>query len=292
MRRGGVLLLGLWAGSFAGCVAGQPMPAASWREALTPPDGPDVVRLETALIEVPVGDRFINHELWTLADDQVLRLEQQALLEENGFRVGQFGGVTPAELQTLLVAKRTWGNPRRIQQHAGMPARLPLGPMLPVCRFDLRLEDRTTPVSLEQAECALVVVPTLTADGRTRLQFTPEIPHGQATVMPQPTADRSTWMFQKQQATETYPALSWEVTLEANEFVIVGGQLDRPDTLGHRCFVRGEEAVPRQRLLVIHTARLAAAPPADNDGNPGEAEGASSFDRALPLALQAALGNR
>jgi hypothetical protein len=242
--------------------------------------------MDVALVATAAGDPFVNEELWAQADDQVLSLEQKALLDDNGFRVGQVGGVPPAGLQALLTSKRTCSDPRHIQQHAGKPTRLSLGPVLPVCEFQIRQEDRTIPVVLEQAECTLVVVPTLTPDGRTRLRCTPEIPHGHVTVGPQPDHDRTLWMLQKQQPTESYPALSWEVTLAANEYVIVGGRFDRPESLGHQCFIRTGEAVPQQRLLAIRTTRPAATTagePPSTSADEGRALG-----RSLPLALQAA----
>jgi hypothetical protein len=291
MRRGGALLLGLWAGLVAGCVTGPPAPPTAWLQALKSPQGPDVVHIETALLEVAPGDRFLNGELWTLADDQVLAPDQKVLLEANGLRVGQLGGVMPAELQTLLTARRTWGNPQRIQQHAGQPVRVVLGPVQARCCFQVHREERDAPVNLEQAECVLVLVPSLAADGRTRLQLTPEIRHGPAALMPYPTADRSRWMVQKQQPTESYPDLGCEVSLAAGEYLIVGGRIDRPETLGYQAFVRGEEATPRQRLLLIRTARPASGSVADGNTAPTGTEADPAFERSPPLALQAVLSS-
>jgi hypothetical protein len=291
MRRGGALLLALWTGWLAGCITSPPAPSAAWLQAMKPLEAPDVVQLDTALLEVAPGDRFLNRDLWTLADDQVLTPDQQVHLEANGLRVGQLGGVLPAELQTLLTSKRTWGNPQRIRQRAGQPVRLALGPVLARCRFQVRREDRSTPVNLEQAECALVVVPSLASDGRTRLQFTPEIRHGQAALMPYPTPDRSSWIVQKQQPTEAYPDLGWEMSLAADEYVIVGGRLDRPETLGHQAFLRGEEVVPRQRLLMVRVSRPAPVPLTDADTTQAGTAPDSSLERSPPLALQAVLSS-
>jgi hypothetical protein len=60
---------------------------------------------------------------------------------------------------------------------------------------------------------------------------------------------------------------------------VIGGRLDRPHTLGHECFVRTDEQVPVQRLLVIRTARVTAENP------PATAENGYA---APPLACQAA----
>jgi hypothetical protein len=139
-------------------------------------------------------------------------------------------------------------------------------------------------VDLAHSEFALVVVPTPASDGRTRLRFTPEVAHGHAAVLPTPTQDRSAWMFQKQQSVERYEPLSWEVTLAPNEHAIISGCFDRPETLGHLCFIRTEEIPPRQRLLIIKACRPSFA---SAEGAPPL--GTSTPGQSPPLALQAAL---
>jgi hypothetical protein len=283
MRHWAVLLLAL----AVGCTAGQPLDSTSWLQPFRPfqgLSGIDVITLETALVEGPVGDRYIDQDLWALADDQVVALDRKALLHDNGFRVGQIGGLTPSGLQKLLTSERTCLNPRRIQLHAGNSTRLALGPTLAASRFELQQDERKVPVQLEQADCALIVIPTLTPDGRTRLHFTPEIQHGKSAFLPQ-SADRSTWILQKLQPTETYQSLAWDVTLAPNEYVVVGGCYDRVHTLGHQCFIRTEETTPRQRLLVIRTSRPAVG--LTNDASVA-ADDDSPARQAPPLALQAA----
>jgi len=286
MRHRGMLLLGLWTMLLGGCVSGgSPLTSTSWLPPGQPfqgPHGPNVVQMETALLEGPVGDPFFNQDLWTLTDDQVVDLDRKALLQANGLRVGQVGGLTPARLQALLTSNRSCINPRFIQMRAEHSTRLSVGPPLPVCRFQIRPDEPAAPVRLEQAECTFVVVPSLLPGGQVRLRFTPEIPHGQPLLLPQP-ADRAAWVLGKQQPTGSFPGLSWEVTLAPNEFVIVGGCYDRPETLGHQFFIRTGETPPRQRLLVIRTARPAVGSLLDSS-TPTE----TSDLRSPPLALQAA----
>src|SRR5262249_12699700 len=65
--------------------------------------GEDVVHLDVFVIERPLGDVFLNRELWSEADEQTVRadgeqsisLERKTALENNGFRVGQVGGALP-----------------------------------------------------------------------------------------------------------------------------------------------------------------------------------------------------
>jgi hypothetical protein len=147
-------------------------------------------------------------------------------------------------------------------------------------------DDRQTDIALEQAEYSVKVVPTLTGEGKTRLQFTPQIRHGEAVPQPVPAPDRSGFVLQFQQPTETYSGLAWDVTLAPNEYVVVGGQADQPDTIGYQCFVRRDEPVPVQRLLVIRTCRQAPGVTPDASFLTGEEEPSPSKTPAL--ALQAA----
>jgi hypothetical protein len=68
-----------------------------------------------------------------------------------------------------------------------------------------------------------------------------------------PADDHSGWLMDNQRPAEDYTALSWEASLAPSEYLVIGGRYDRPDTLGHQCFVRPDETVPVQRLLVIRS---------------------------------------
>jgi hypothetical protein len=289
MRQGQALLLGLLAGSLLGCASGQPVRTSTWLDRLlwpAGPAGPDVVQMDIALIERPLGDGYLNQELWVAADEQVVAAEKRAILEDNGFRIGQMGGITPVGLQTLLTSERSCANPRRIRTHAGRPAKVVLGPESALCQFSLHRGGDSSAVTLEKAQVTLEVVPTLTADGRTRLLFVPQVHHGESNLVPRPAADLSGWMLKEERPTERYGELAWEVTLAPNEYVIVGGRYDRLDTLGQQSFLRRDEPNPVQRLLVIRTGRPGrelegqSLPSLDDDPLPG----AGSLARAAALS--------
>jgi hypothetical protein len=93
--------------------------------------------------------------------------------------------------------------------------------------------------------------------------------------------DHSGFFMRGKKATECYPRLSWEVTVAPNEYVLVGTCFERPATLGHQMFVRGDETKPVQRLLMIRTGR-----PAKEMAVPFGDDNEISSGRSLPLALQ------
>jgi hypothetical protein len=288
MRQWGAGGLGLLAVLLGGCFSGSAVQRTSWMEQYRPvqtPLGPDVVQIDLALLERPLGDAYINKDLWLATDEQVVGLESRARLEDNGLRVGQIVGSLPADLRALLTSERSCANPRCRVLQAGKEATVTLSDTLPQCRFQLQQNGQACEVVLDQAQCCLVVVPTLTGDGRTRLQFTPKIQYGESSPDFHPAEDRSGWLMEVRKPSKWYPALSWEVTLAPKEYVVVGGCFEQQESLGYRCFVQDEGPAPVQRLLVLRTNRPGAA----LDQEPAEpyAQDSARKHQPPPLALQA-----
>src|SRR5205823_13885112 len=102
--------------------AGRPRPAAP-TTALKPfagPLGADAVGLQVAVLEVPVGDRYVNGGLWATIDEQVVALDRKSALDDNGFRIGLVGP-RPDGFDDLLNSPRANpdGNTRWVQMRAG-----------------------------------------------------------------------------------------------------------------------------------------------------------------------------
>jgi hypothetical protein len=283
MCRCQAVLLAVLSGALGGCFAGQPERSTSLfgpEGSLPGPAGGDVVQIDVAVLERPLGDRYLNAELWEQADEQAVDLECKRGLEENGFRAGLIGKVPPAGLRDLLDSPRSNPDPHCTRLHAGNPVPVALGQHWKHCRFHLVQDEAAAPVELDDAECLLEIVPTLADDGRTLLRFTPHVKHGRPSLTPRAVREPSgtrRWELETQQPEEAYLALSWEMALVPGEYLVVGTRLDQADTLGHRCFLAAGESPPRQRLLVIRTAR-----PQPGAGPEDEAVG-----RAPPVALQA-----
>jgi hypothetical protein len=238
--------------------------------------------MDVAILERPVGDQALNQDIWALADEQAVAMEAKAVLDDNGLRVGQVGGITPPELQALLTSERSCVRSRRIQLHANNAQYITLGSAPAQCRFQLHQDRQEIPVALDKGQYTLAVVPTLTEDGRTKLRFTPQIQTGSPHLLPRPN-ESGGLEWQEQRPAENYTALSWEVTLAPNEYVLVGGRFDCPNTLGHASFIRPDEAKPVQRLLVIRTAR-----PGLGVTDETAANAMPPLGRSPSLALQAA----
>jgi hypothetical protein len=261
MRSPCVVFAALLFMSTAGCTTEGRARSTTWFTSLPSfrgPSGPDVVQLEWALIERPVGDRYLNEGLWALANEQVVPLERKNVLEDNGLRIAQVGGLLPAEFQELLQSERTNPNARRRQVRAGQAAVLLIGPVRAECdcappsvvagRRGVHL------AAMFNAQMGIAVTPSLVSGNRVRLSLTPQVQQGEAKVAIKPAEDGSGWTS-GQQAAEKYSELSWDVTLAPDEYLLVGCRFVSQHTFGKECFVRIDEPRPVQRLLVIRAAR-------------------------------------
>src|SRR5262245_35706778 len=78
-------------------------PVAPEDQRASAPDAPEeVVFLDVALVESGYGDRFLEKGLWDLADEQGIGMDDKPILDANGLRVCQLGGMPPPGLHRLL----------------------------------------------------------------------------------------------------------------------------------------------------------------------------------------------
>src|SRR5882724_6549743 len=98
------LLLALLTGCFS-VPSGQPNKLVESLKPSAGPRGADAIVLEVALLEQPLGDRYLNEGLWSAADEQAIDMDRKAALDDNGFRIGLVGGIPPAELLNLLTSE-------------------------------------------------------------------------------------------------------------------------------------------------------------------------------------------
>jgi hypothetical protein len=290
MRRRTGLVPGLLLVCLAGCAHEQSVRRPNFLDqAAQTVLAPDGVIIDVVVIERPLRDSaYLNQELWDCTDEQVVSLEHKAVLEDNGFRVGHVVGMTPGRLQNLLTSQRWCASHWRQILSAGKSATFTVGRTVPEFRYRLVEDGRPADVALEKAQAFLVVVPTLTADGRTRLKFTPQIQYGDPLRDWRPDPERQDWEVSCRRRSLTYPDLGWEVTLAPNEYLVIGAVFDNPQSLGYQCFVQEQDQAPVQRLLAIRTTRSTAEAPAD----PAELPESSTADTHLPPppALQAMWG--
>jgi hypothetical protein len=184
----------------------------------------------------------------------------------------------------MLTSERNNPNPRLKQARSGDACSISLGPSLEHCRFQLREDARPTSVDMASAQPVLEIIPTISEDGSVRLQFKPQIEPGG--LPSQRLSGLPLWMVLTQRPTRKFENLGWDVTLQPNEYVVIGGRLEQTESLGQRCFLGVDEPRPVQRLLVIRTARVLPEVPLDDPTR--SREESESLKQTPPLALRAA----
>src|ERR1051325_3514853 len=95
----------LW--SQAGCLGTEgPAPTSFMKRLQNQSITPEHALIQVALVEQAPGDEYINSQLWKHTDEMIVDLTRRAALEENGFRIGQLVGASPANFQQLLLSER------------------------------------------------------------------------------------------------------------------------------------------------------------------------------------------
>jgi hypothetical protein len=270
--------------ALAGCAtppSGPAAPGDPTTRANNEGEDEDAILLHLAIVERPLGDRVLNREVWSMADEQVL-LDQKATLRANGFRVCLIGGQLPGCLQTLLQSPRFCPTLRQIHTHLNTPVPITLGPLRPHCSYQLDENGQTSTLNLNDAQCLLEVTAQAGEEGKLCLRLAPHVRHGKSTIAPHPARDPDgslKWSWEAQQPEEVYAFLSWELTVTPDEYVVVGLPLEAAEgnNLGQLCFVSEQDQKRVQRLVVLRGARVQPALPSEE-----------ALSRSPPLAVRAA----
>ena len=161
MRQRLVLMVALGVAWIVGCTPIDKVSTPSWlprRHPFQGPTGPDVVEMRVALLEVRPGEadwKYVNEELWQLADESLIDEDHRLAMDESGFRVAKVGAQPPARLLAMLTSRRSNPTPRDLTFRTADPNTLSAGPTLPHCRF--RVTGDSEPLELDQVDCKLVV---------------------------------------------------------------------------------------------------------------------------------------
>ncbi len=288
MRRAGFGLIALFVFGLSGCFLTRIDADSLWpsrSRSLAAAPGPDMVFMDVPVLEVPVGDPYVNDELWTAADEQLQSIAPalRKTLEDNGLRIGLIRGRTPDGLVALLTNDRFLKG-KQFLRRTGNPATAAIGSRLDRLQVPLHVDGKSDTVNFEQAQCQLQLTPRIGLDSRVHIQFTPQIEF----------KDPKKWSrlnpviainVQSPRSTESISSLSWEVSLGPDDYLVIGARFDRPKTLGFKFLVSTDAKQPVQRLIAIRAGRFMSP------GDSARPQGAKRTPgQAQPLAAQAAGG--
>lgn len=223
----------------------------------------DSVQLEVFFVDRPADDPLLGPSLWREVDQiAAIPAETREMLHENGFLVGLAGSNPPAAVQTLLnmVADSNVSDSPSAKPMVGLRKLLPPGVETEVqasnpvekCRVNIVDGQRTKSHEFENVRGMFRVKSARLRDGWVRIDFQPEIHHGDLKV--RTTSTPEGWIYQNRQNVDVRHAQQFSVTMNVGEIAIITSSSDNPDSMGELFFRRGEDASKMQRILVVRVA--------------------------------------
>ncbi|MBN9122456.1 MAG: hypothetical protein J0I06_25485 [Planctomycetes bacterium] len=247
-----------------GCLTRAARPTAeSVARSLAPVVPVEGVYLESVILERPLGDRFLNRDLWTDAVP-VGSQETRTLLNENGLRAGVLSGSLPPRFQTLLESESESLGGRGLTFAMRKEEVLPTSGASERCEFGLLadLAGKRAPVALKQARAGVMVRPEAQGD-RVKVYCEPQIQHGEKREWLRPSADGTGFVKFEEVPLARYSVLGFDASLGRSEYLVIGWQADQPDTLGAALFAVEANGQPRQRVLVVRARQTSPGPASD-----------------------------
>ncbi|MBS0206057.1 MAG: hypothetical protein JSS49_24455 [Planctomycetes bacterium] len=234
----------------------------------------EAVQLEVFFVDRPADDPLLGPALWREVDQiSAIPAETRESLEQNGFQVGHVGSSPPVTVQTLmgLVTDLTSNDTSNGKPMFGMRKRLSPGVETQIqasnaidqCSIKVVDGPRTKTCEYDQVRCMFRLKSARLRDGWVRIDFQPEIHHGELRARITPTEDSLAasgfsgpggWAYQNRQKVDVRHAQHFSLTLNVGEIAIVTALTDPPDSMGRSFFCREEDGRLMQRVLIVRVA--------------------------------------
>jgi hypothetical protein len=227
----------------------------------------DAIQIEILFVERPISDPLLGHALWQEVD-QIGAIEPHVrqTLHDNGFRVGIASSSPPRALQSMLglnsdVPNTSSGiqspqlSARRVMLRSGAETEIQTCLQYPLCALELRgIDGSVQSKEFESVRCLFRVKARRLQDGWARLEFLPEIHHGDERLRHTAAADG--WQLKTTQEVEPLFSERFELTINVGEMALVTTNGKSPRSAGYRFFVGPGEDEKVQRLLVVRLANM------------------------------------
>ena len=225
----------------------------------------DSVEIDIVFVDRPISDPLLGKTLWREIDQVgTLSVEQRAAVREAGLLVGHVGSWPPEALQSLLnltdeeqelERREANGIPKTAARRVALPAgtETEIWSNEPAALRILKLSSEK-PLELANVRGLLRLKAQRSQDGWARLDFTPELHHGQTGT--RPFAGAAGWMYRTTQ--EVIPCFEqhFSANLNVGEMLVLTCDRERPGTLGESLFQFEDSSGPKQRLVVVRLAAL------------------------------------
>ena len=225
----------------------------------------DSVEVEIVFVDRPVSDPLLGKTLWREIDQVgTLSAEQRATIREAGLLVGHVGSSPPDALQSLLnltdedqerQRREANGIPKIAARRVALPAGTDTEILSnePVALRSVTL-NAGKPLELTNVRGLLRLKAERSQDGWARLDFMPELHHGQTGT--RPFAGTAGWMYRTTQEVIPCFAQHFSANLNVGEMLVLTCDRERSGTLGQSLFQFEDGSGPKQRLVVVRLAEL------------------------------------
>ncbi len=225
----------------------------------------DAIELEVYFVERPIGDPLLGNSMWAELDE-VSTLDPPVLsaLRRNGFRFGVAGTDPPRNLQAALgLTGRTQSRTdeldykfsgHRYSRQSGQDQMITTWPTYESCRIGLHEGGEVKPKTYEFANCLFRVTPHRLQDGWVRVEFVPEIHHGENKMRHH--AGQQQFELLPSQIVDPLFDQRFSVDLNIGELVVLSAEGNNPESVGHHFFRGGTTENKLQRLLIVRVADM------------------------------------
>ncbi|TWT60315.1 hypothetical protein [Rubinisphaera italica] len=256
------LVLGIvCAAAFAGCqitdFEGTSQQGKSLLNPITP--GMETVQLDIVYVERDAEDPLLSKFVWEEIDQVgTVDLETRSRLRDQGFRVGLVGLTPPRTLQRLLGLKNEITDSAGTSRHTDLIGRqtfLPSGgttsiqTSMPVPEMKVLLTGSKEPIVLSDAHGVLHTEVERLQDGWIKLHLTPEIHYGSSQL--RPVASGNQFQYQGGQQIEQLRDLSFTVTMNVGEMLILSADENAEDQIAGKFFINQNGQRDRRYMVAI-----------------------------------------
>lgn len=223
---------------------------------------PEAIQLDVVLLERPADDRLLSTAIWKEVDQVgALSSETRESLRANGFQMGIVGSNPPPAVQRLLgmAAEIPFDTSSEAKPLMGRHQYLPPGMETEIatsveheqCEVEVRDSDQVKLLEFERANCVLRMKAHRLRDGWVRVDFQPEIHHGDSRLRQTTSEADASWALRGGQKIDVRNAQKFSLEMNVGELVLVTAMSDDELSLGDRFFCHEDRGLKKQRVLVV-----------------------------------------
>lgn len=230
----------------------------------------DAIQFDVLILDRRADDPLLGPQLWDQMDQVgAVGIETGDLLKRNGFLIGRAAAKPPTPMLKLLgLASEIEGLPiaadrdaktripgRTYTVRSGTESEIQISDVLPEAEATIFDPGETRVVNHQLTRFVFRMKPIRLQDGWVRMDFLPEIHHGDLQLRPTPSEELG-WTYKTTQNVMACHPQKFSVTLNVGESAVISSAADAEGSLGANFFRRDQQGEMRQRLLVVRLANM------------------------------------